>query len=104
MTTVFDIPANDLINKVAEELRNVSEIQAPEWAEFVKTGVHKQMPPENNFLGEFWIRFILRNPASITMLKHYISHKSVLLTEPTQVVNGITRRLRSLAQGVFPII
>ena len=47
MTTVFDIPANDLINKVAEELRNVSEIQAPEWAEFVKTGVHKQMPPEN---------------------------------------------------------
>ena len=47
MTTVFDIPANDLINKVAEELKNVSEIQAPEWAEFVKTGVHKQMPPEN---------------------------------------------------------
>ncbi|HJJ40282.1 MAG TPA: 30S ribosomal protein S19e [Methanocorpusculum sp.] len=47
MTTVFDIPANALIEKVAEELHGVSEIKAPEWAEYVKTGVHKQMPPEN---------------------------------------------------------
>ncbi len=47
MTTVFDIPANALIAKVAEELKNESEIKAPEWSEYVKTGVHKQMPPEN---------------------------------------------------------
>lgn len=48
MTTVFDIPANALIAKVAEELKNESEIKAPEWSEYVKTGVHKQMPPENS--------------------------------------------------------
>ena len=47
MTTVFDIPADLLIAKVADELRNESVIKAPEWAEFVKTGVHKEMPPEN---------------------------------------------------------
>ena len=47
MTTVFDIPANALIAKVAEELKNESEIKAPEWSEYVKTGVHKQIPPEN---------------------------------------------------------
>lgn len=47
MTTVFDIPANTLIAKVAEELKNESSIKAPEWSEYVKTGVHKQMPPEN---------------------------------------------------------
>ncbi|MDO5845416.1 MAG: 30S ribosomal protein S19e [Methanocorpusculum sp.] len=47
MTTVFDIPATTLIEKVADELKNVSEIKAPVWAEFVKTGVHKEMPPEN---------------------------------------------------------
>ncbi|MDV0443781.1 30S ribosomal protein S19e [Methanorbis rubei] len=47
MTTVFDIPANDLIAKVADELKNESAIKAPEWSEYVKTGVHKQMPPEN---------------------------------------------------------
>lgn len=47
MTTVFDIPAELLIRKVAEELKGKPEIQAPSWAEYVKTGVHKQMPPEN---------------------------------------------------------
>jgi small subunit ribosomal protein S19e len=47
MTTVFDIPANVLIAKVAEELKNESKIKVPEWSEYVKTGVHKQMPPEN---------------------------------------------------------
>ncbi|HJJ44954.1 MAG: 30S ribosomal protein S19e [Methanocorpusculum sp.] len=47
MTTVFDIPAGTLINKVAEELKAVSEIEAPAWAEYAKTGVHKQLPPEN---------------------------------------------------------
>ncbi len=47
MTTVFDIPADLLIAKVADELKNESVIKAPEWAEFVKTGVHKEMPPEN---------------------------------------------------------
>ncbi|HJJ42359.1 MAG TPA: 30S ribosomal protein S19e [Methanocorpusculum sp.] len=47
MTTVFDIPPNTLIPKVAEVLKDESEIHAPEWAEYVKTGVHKQMPPEN---------------------------------------------------------
>ncbi|MCP1662062.1 MAG: 30S ribosomal protein S19e [Methanocalculus sp. MSAO_Arc1] len=47
MTTVFDIPAELFIRKIALELREKPEIQAPSWAEFVKTGVHKEMPPEN---------------------------------------------------------
>ncbi len=47
MTTVFDIPAELLIRKVAEDLKDIDVIQAPSWAEFVKTGAHKQMPPEN---------------------------------------------------------
>ena len=47
MTTVFDIPADALIAKVADELKNESAIKAPEWAEFAKTGIHKEMPPEN---------------------------------------------------------
>ncbi|HJK00713.1 MAG TPA: 30S ribosomal protein S19e [Methanocorpusculum sp.] len=47
MTTVFDVPANVLITKVAEVLKSEAEIKAPEWSEYVKTGVHKQMPPED---------------------------------------------------------
>ena len=31
--------------KLIEELKKIKEIQAPQWAPFVKTGVHKERPP-----------------------------------------------------------
>jgi len=47
MTTVYDIPAEMLIRQVAEELKKNPQIQPPDWAAFAKTGVHREMPPEN---------------------------------------------------------
>jgi small subunit ribosomal protein S19e len=47
MTTVYDVPADHIIRRVAEELKKRKEIVPPEWAAFVKTGVHKEMPPED---------------------------------------------------------
>lgn len=45
MTTVFDVPPALLIAEVAKRLADVKEIEAPEWAPFVKTGVHVEKPP-----------------------------------------------------------
>ena len=45
MTSVFDAPSGELIAKVAEKLKKISEIKPPEWAKFAKTGAHKQRPP-----------------------------------------------------------
>ena len=47
MTTVFDVPADLLIEKVADELKNNDKINSPAWSNFVKTGVHKERKPEN---------------------------------------------------------
>ncbi len=47
MTTVYDVPADHIIRRVAEELRKRKEITPPAWAAFAKTGVHKEMPPED---------------------------------------------------------
>ena len=48
MTTVFDVPAELLINTVADEFKDNNEkIVAPEWTKLVKTGVHKERKPEN---------------------------------------------------------
>ena len=47
MTTVYDVPADHIIRRVAEELKTRKEIVPPEWAAFAKTGVHKEMPPED---------------------------------------------------------
>ena len=46
MTTVFDVPADLLIEKVADEFKNNDKINSPAWSNFVKTGVHKERKPE----------------------------------------------------------
>ena len=48
MTTVYDVDAQELILKAAEELKKIPEIKAPAWAPFVKTGMHKERPPVKN--------------------------------------------------------
>ncbi|MEM3712022.1 MAG: 30S ribosomal protein S19e [Thermoproteota archaeon] len=41
------VPADRLIERLAEYLReNVKEVSIPEWALFVKTGPHRQRPPD----------------------------------------------------------
>lgn len=47
MVNIYDVDPNELISKVAEELKKMPEIQAPEWSQFVKTGPHKERLPDN---------------------------------------------------------
>jgi small subunit ribosomal protein S19e len=48
MPTAFEVPANELIDRLAKHLKeNVSEISPPTWSEFAKTGAHKERPPQN---------------------------------------------------------
>ena len=45
MVTVYDVPAEQLIAKVAVKLREIDTIKPPEWAEYVKTGRHTEKAP-----------------------------------------------------------
>lgn len=45
MPTVYDVPAQDLIEAAAEELKKSKKITPPEWASYVKTGSFKQQAP-----------------------------------------------------------
>ncbi|MFC6834891.1 30S ribosomal protein S19e [Halomarina ordinaria] len=47
MTTFYDVPADALIQAVAEEL----DLEEPEWAAIAKTGVSRELPPEQE---DFW--------------------------------------------------
>jgi small subunit ribosomal protein S19e len=47
MTTFYDVPADALIEAVAEEL----DTEAPEWAAYAKSGVSRELPPEQE---DFW--------------------------------------------------
>ena len=53
MTTLYDVPAEDLIEAVAEKLADGDDIEEPDWAQFTKTGSGKELPPEQE---DFWQR------------------------------------------------
>jgi small subunit ribosomal protein S19e len=42
---MYDVPTNELIDKIAEELKKIKEIRPPSWSVFVKTGMSKERPP-----------------------------------------------------------
>lgn len=45
MATIYNCDPSELIEKAAQELKKLESIKQPEWAPFVKTGVHKERPP-----------------------------------------------------------
>jgi len=47
MFTPYDVPPSLLIKKIAEELKKIPQIRAPDWAKFIKTGIHRERPPTN---------------------------------------------------------
>lgn len=49
MTTLYDVPADALIDELAARLED--RLEAPDWAEFAKTGSGREMPPEQD---DFW--------------------------------------------------
>ena len=51
--SVYDIPAQEFNDKLAQALNEIPEFKMPEWALFVKTGVSKVKPPINN---DWWTK------------------------------------------------
>lgn len=53
MTTLHDVPAEDLIEAVASKLADESAIEEPAWLQYTKTGADRELPPEQE---DFWTR------------------------------------------------
>ena len=62
MTTFYDVPA-DLLNPVlAGKLSEIDAISRPQWADYVKTGVHRERPQPKKLVG---IQGVLRYSARL---------------------------------------
>jgi len=61
MTTVYDVDANELIKIVSKTLKDNKDLKAPAWTKFVKTGVHKERPPEDKNWWYMRLASLLRN-------------------------------------------
>jgi small subunit ribosomal protein S19e len=53
MTSVYEVPADKFLAKLAEELEKIPEFKMPEWVMFVKTGPARARPPVDR---DFWYK------------------------------------------------
>jgi len=60
MTTFYDVPADLLNPALAEKLSQIESINRPQWADFVKTGIHRERPPSQNNWWELRCAALLR--------------------------------------------
>ena len=45
MTTYHDVPADLLIGELASRLQGIEDVSPPDWADYAKTGSHRERPP-----------------------------------------------------------
>ncbi len=48
MVNVHDVPSSKLIGALAEQIKGLPGVSAPEWSHWVKTGSHAERPPTNS--------------------------------------------------------
>ena len=76
MAKIYDVPADDLILKLSEQLKKDKKIAPPQWSNYVKTGTHVEKIPQNK---DWWYtrcaslirKVYLHGPIGISELKSY---------------------------------
>ncbi|MCD6371087.1 MAG: 30S ribosomal protein S19e [Candidatus Aenigmarchaeota archaeon] len=76
MITPRDVPADKFVEKLKEELKKIKEIKPQKWSFFVKSGAHKERPPDQS---DFWYirsasilrRLYLNGPVGVERLRTY---------------------------------
>lgn len=93
MTTVYDVPADRLIDTLTEELKANSSLQKADWMEFVKTGRHREKRPENT---EWWYRRVaavlrkvyVHGPIGSSRLSAYFGGPADRGSKPNRATKG----------------
>lgn len=103
MTNVYDVEANDLIEFAKEELKKIDGVKMPEWALYVKTGAHKDNPPEQD---DFWYirgaallrKIYTKGPVGISRLKKEYGGRKNRGSRPEHHYDGGGKIVRVLLQ------
>lgn len=101
MVTLYDVPAAKLISGLAKELE--TKIKPPEWAPYVKTGVHKERPPDDPKWWYMRSASVLRNialngPVGVERLRAKYGGRKHRGSKPERVRKGSGNILRKSLQ------
>lgn len=103
MTTVYDVPAQPLIDRIASEMEDQDAVQPPEWAPFVRTGADKERPPEQE---GWWFtrtaavlrKVYLEGPIGTERLASHYGGKRRTDVSPPEAVKGSRSIIRKVLQ------
>jgi len=103
MGTIHNVDPSELIEKASEELKKLETIKAPDWALFVKTGMHKERPPVKN---DWWytrtaavLRKIYRlGPIGVSKLRNKFGGKKNRGTKKSHFYRGSGSIARKILQ------
>lgn len=103
MATPFDVPPSIFIEKLKDELKNVKDLTPPEWAKFVKTGAHKERPPDQP---DWWYyraasmlyQLYKRGVAGIGELRYYYGGRKGRGHRPEEKVPAGAKIIRTIMQ------
>src|SRR3989338_4153248 len=103
MTNVYDVEPNDLIDLAKEELKKINGVKMPEWALYVKTGAHKDNPPEHD---DFWYirgaallrKIYTKGPVGISRLQREYGGRKNRGARPEHHYDGGGKVIRVLLQ------
>lgn len=101
--SVKSVDAQKLIEKLTEELKRMKEIKPPEWSRFVKTGVHKERPPEQD---DWWYRraaailrkVYLKGPVGVSRLRTVHGGRKKRGVRPERFRKGSGSIIRKILQ------
>jgi small subunit ribosomal protein S19e len=104
LTTPYDVPALQFIEKLAKYLReNVDEVQPPTWASMVKTGTHVQKQPQNP---NWWYtrsasilrKVYVHGPVGLEKLRAYYGGRKDFGVKPEHAVKAGGSNIRKILQ------
>ena len=113
MPTPYDVPASNLIEKLARYLKdNVDEITPPLWATLIKTGSHVEKPPKER---DWWFtrcasilrKIYMKGPIGVERLRSEYGGKVNRGTKPEHARKGsgviIRKALQQLEAAGFVV-
>ena len=100
---MYDVDAQELVKKAAEELKKLPEIKVPSWAVFVKTGMHKERPPVDKNWWHLRVASVLRTvyrlgPVGVSKMRTKYGGKKNRGTKKEHAYKGSGNILRKSLQ------
>lgn len=103
MATVYDVPAEDLIGNLVLKLKENENINPPEWAIFVKTGVSREMPPSQD---DWWFtrcasilrRIYMDGPVGVSRLRSFYGGRNSKGVRDARFARGSGSIIRKAVQ------